>query len=628
MYKNEYGRLKRKQNKRLPEIAYRLFLIFLITLGHTISSYPQDTLKPFPPMDNRWALVIGISMYKNTAYNLQYSDKDAQDIADAMESLDRVPKSNIRVLTNSEATREEIRKSMLVWLGDNVKENDVVFIYFSGHGSQLLDRDRDEEDGYDECIVPYDYTGNDYGLLIPDDEFAYWLRNIPSSNILLIMDCCFSGGAARVKGFNNPQVKGEIKVDNFAEDLRMELPRKGVALLSASKSTQVSFEDSFLKNGLFTYFLLQGLSEQSDLDLNRVVTDSELYIFIKNRVNDYAMQNHHKPQEPLFLDLIDEEIQIAFLPIKLNESIDNEELKRLKYQLSNLDFSNTNQRIKFCKTILEKAPNDVMIAQDLADLYQQSKNIDSAIHYYDYCLALNPSQWRLPWIHRGKGECYETAGDLNRAIEYYKLWFDQKKDPAALNRMARLYETMGKGDEAIALCLQSIKMEELQWDAYIRLLNIYFIKGDYKSAIGVASKGLEFNPENLEMLYRMGLLQKFYSGNVTLGDSLLSLYSKKTGADSILQSAIQRKQETLWIIVSPNDTHQVAEHQLLEAINNYPHYAEFYYALGEYYRNEKKDYKLAKKYYMDFIKLNPFTDKRENVKNYISGDDSKQKTHK
>ncbi len=69
-------------------------------------------------------------MYKNTAYNLQYSDKDAQDIADAMESLGRVPKSNIRVLTNSEATREEIRKSMLVWLGDNVKENDVVFIYF------------------------------------------------------------------------------------------------------------------------------------------------------------------------------------------------------------------------------------------------------------------------------------------------------------------------------------------------------------------------------------------------------------------------------------------------------------------------------------------------------------------
>jgi hypothetical protein len=35
---------------------------------------------------------------------------------------------------------------------------DAVFTHYSGHGGKLRDDDGDEKDGYDETLVPVDYT--------------------------------------------------------------------------------------------------------------------------------------------------------------------------------------------------------------------------------------------------------------------------------------------------------------------------------------------------------------------------------------------------------------------------------------------------------------------------------------
>jgi hypothetical protein len=62
-----------------------------------------------------------------------------------------------------------------------------LFLNFSGHGVQEVDRDGDEEDGYDECLAPADYDVAGY---ISDDLLSRWLRDLPEHTCFAVFDCC------------------------------------------------------------------------------------------------------------------------------------------------------------------------------------------------------------------------------------------------------------------------------------------------------------------------------------------------------------------------------------------------------------------------------------------------------
>jgi hypothetical protein len=47
------------------------------------------------------------------------------------------------------------------------KAGDAVFLHYSGHGTKIKDLDGDEDDGFDEALVPVDYK--QAGLIIDDD---------------------------------------------------------------------------------------------------------------------------------------------------------------------------------------------------------------------------------------------------------------------------------------------------------------------------------------------------------------------------------------------------------------------------------------------------------------------------
>ncbi len=81
-----------------------------------------------------------------------------------------------------------------------LEPDDVVLFYYSGHGSQMSDREGDEPDFYDETIIPYDsgrmpHKNRD----ISDDEIYLWLRDLgqKTGNITLWFDCCNSGSLTR-----------------------------------------------------------------------------------------------------------------------------------------------------------------------------------------------------------------------------------------------------------------------------------------------------------------------------------------------------------------------------------------------------------------------------------------------
>lgn len=65
---------------------------------------------------------------------------------------------------------------------------DTIWIHYSGHGTSILDRSRDERDGKDECLVASD------NVLIPDDFISRLFKGFHKrTKVIFVADCCHSG---------------------------------------------------------------------------------------------------------------------------------------------------------------------------------------------------------------------------------------------------------------------------------------------------------------------------------------------------------------------------------------------------------------------------------------------------
>lgn len=108
--------------------------------------------------------------------------------------------AHVLTITGKNATRKRITEAFKSHLIENAKANKdaIVVFYFSGHGSQQDDLDKDEGDGLDETLVAYDSRGPN-GQDIVDDEVNAWFQSLAShtKNAVFIIDSCHSGTGTR-----------------------------------------------------------------------------------------------------------------------------------------------------------------------------------------------------------------------------------------------------------------------------------------------------------------------------------------------------------------------------------------------------------------------------------------------
>jgi hypothetical protein len=117
---------------------------------------------------------------------------------------------------------------------DSYRNNlDFLYIHFSGHGTFIRDRNSDETDGRDECLVPSDY--NRVGI-IPDDIISNLFTQFnPKTKVVCIFDCCCSGTMGDVKyGWEGPT---KTTIENSKSTLRNK-----IITLSACLDTQIALD--------------------------------------------------------------------------------------------------------------------------------------------------------------------------------------------------------------------------------------------------------------------------------------------------------------------------------------------------------------------------------------------------
>lgn len=244
----------------------------------------KATKKSYAEGANIYALIVGGSRY-DFFESLKYTDDDAYKVYAFLRSPEggAVPDDHIRLLIDESAIAENIYKGLDDIIAMAGPEDEVL-VYLAGHGLQ----------GF---YVPTNSDG--YKNRVGYDEIKNRLSVCQARQKLVIADACYSGSllAAKTPLFES--------VDLFYR--KLSASGGGTAFLLSSKSEEYSLESQGLRQGIFSYYLIQGLKGEADTTKDRIVTLDELYTYVYAQVRKYT----GNLQSPILAGDIDRSMPLA-----------------------------------------------------------------------------------------------------------------------------------------------------------------------------------------------------------------------------------------------------------------------------------------------------------------------------
>ncbi len=228
---------------------------------------------------------------------LQYCEDDARKFVGLVGNKLKVPQENIRLLLGADSAKGEFLEA-LHWLAQKTQPEDLVIIYFSGHGTLVPDPPGiHHADGKSAAFVCYHKKQtlriNDPDLdriLLLGADFAKTMREVPARRRLIVVDACHSGTINKALSPNlvpkfmpllTEEDTKEVRVETGAPSAEggaegsryKELTDNKDTLVAACAKTESSYEDRAKKSGLFTYWFVKFL-EQADGNLREAFAGS------------------------------------------------------------------------------------------------------------------------------------------------------------------------------------------------------------------------------------------------------------------------------------------------------------------------------------------------------------------
>lgn len=229
---------------------------------------------------------IGIDRFANADYNLNYSTKDIRDLSAKLKEK-FADKLVIDTLFNENVTAGKIKalKQRL----QQTTVNDKVIISYSGHG--LLSKD------YDYYLSTYSVNfkkPEENGLAY--DELESLLDSIPARKKLMLIDACNSGEVDKeafqqvvinkaALDSNNIVSKGVIVTSTGDGSKKLGLKNSfelmqnifvnvgkstGATIISAAAGTEFALEKGDLKNGVFTYCVMEAMNKYPTMKISEL----------------------------------------------------------------------------------------------------------------------------------------------------------------------------------------------------------------------------------------------------------------------------------------------------------------------------------------------------------------------
>ena len=208
------------------------------------------------------AFMVGISHYDTALTGYQWNNINGVEDINLLSPILKKQGCDLTTLLDEEATYENITRQLTTFT-NKTKKGDIVYLHFSTHGQPVEDLNGDEDDGWDEAIVPIDayklykkgvYEGNKH---LTDDQLNKYVKKLrekigPKGFLYVVIDACHAGTSSRandetVRGtkvgftYNNkvfkpsPQKKSHYKVETSPK-------MSNVMFLEACRPDQVNTE--------------------------------------------------------------------------------------------------------------------------------------------------------------------------------------------------------------------------------------------------------------------------------------------------------------------------------------------------------------------------------------------------
>ena len=249
-------------------------------------------------------LFIGIQEFEDPMWhNLKFPEKDVADMAGFFEGNKAISLDYKMILTEPETTsRDYILNHALESFGmKNSSEEDIVIVFFSGHGTLAKEQVFVIENG--ESIQmprkrPYIVTSDTQqdkvtDSAIPLHKVMDWFDRLKSRRKVMILDMCHSGlGKSQI----SPEQARQINSAKGISFTPMEDSWASI-ILSACPMGGTSYEDENLSNSVYTHFLIKGMND-GDLNNDGAVTISEAHNYAIDKTRQYTYENKGYKQVP------------------------------------------------------------------------------------------------------------------------------------------------------------------------------------------------------------------------------------------------------------------------------------------------------------------------------------------
>lgn len=236
----------------------------------------------------RVAVLVGVDSYTDTSLvPLQFAAKDARDLAMVLSDHRYGDFDSVTVVTGPQATTAKGIREAIDRATADLQRDDTFLLYLSGHGTLTIDAAQ----GSQLWFLPSDgkleqarTTG--LGVSWLEDRVA----DVEARRRVLIMDTCHNG---RDKSSLDPatartlaSMRGEPPAPRGVREVS-----ESEARLFAAQYYQPAMEDAELRNGVYTHFLINALSDgasQADLNRDGLVDVTEAHDWARDRTIAYT----------------------------------------------------------------------------------------------------------------------------------------------------------------------------------------------------------------------------------------------------------------------------------------------------------------------------------------------------